>query len=146
MQARSRITIVSLLAAVALAGSLALAATPAGAATAHPAKAAVTHVVPETKGSILCSGDLCIQYDGSIATCTIATVDAWADTTTESGHFEIEIPSEGYSQNSSSGTWVAGGAGFEFAVPLYPRAVGYTVIFYHDKNSIGQVNFTINTC
>jgi hypothetical protein len=159
MLTRSRMTIALLLGAVALAGSLALAAAPAGAATAHPAQAAAVHVVraesavlnsaelsPDTKGKILCSGDLCIQYDGSFANCSEAAVDAWADATTESGHFQIKIPSVGYAQNSSSGTWKAGGAGFEFATPLYPEPTGYTVIFWHNGNNIGQKNFTINTC
>jgi hypothetical protein len=160
MRFRSRIPTLSLLAAVAVAGSLALAATSASAATAHPAKAAAAHSVkaesavlngvkriPDTKGRILCSGDLCIQYDGSFANCSGAAVAAWAATYTRGGWFTLRIPSVGYSQRSPSETWKGGGPGFEFAVPLYPVTT-YNVTFWTDNGRVseGSVNFTINTC
>ena len=87
-----RVTALSVLSAAALIGSSALGALPASAA-----------------GTILCSGDVCIQTISVNAAGTSAVITAWADTTTFTGHFEL-MSLTGQVQNGADKTWIAGGS------------------------------------
>ena len=137
---KARMALISALASAALLGSLGLAALPANAATGTT-----------NAGSIVCSGDLCIQTETVNTTVCLAVVAAWADTSDFTGHFEMAVPSVGYTQNSTGGDKesIAGGANFKFTVPFYGEGVGYQATAWrHNSNgtytNIGRVNFTIN--
>lgn len=101
-------------------------------------------------GSIVCSGDLCIQTISVNTTYCLAVVAAWADTSNFKGHFEMAVPSEDYVQNSTGGNkeWYAGGANYKFTVPFYGEGAGYQATAWRYNGSsytdIGRVNFTIN--
>jgi hypothetical protein len=99
---------------------------------------------PDSAGSVVCEGNLCIQRITSVVN-NAATVEAWADGYTFTGHFELSGP-DGLIGNSKNQTWVAGGTGHNFSG--VPAGGGYTMTAwegtpstgYHD---IGQVNFAV---
>ena len=111
MLPRKRIAFISTLMSAALVGSLGLAVVPANAAAARA-----------NAGAILCSGDLCIQTVAVDTTEDLAAVNAWADTTTFTGHFEITVPGTWSGENSAGGDkrWPHGGTHYTFVVPLFP--------------------------
>lgn len=96
-------------------------------------------VTPDSVGSILCSGDLCIQRTTSIIN-NKATVKAWANTFTFVGHFELLGP-DGHIANSTTAAWVAGGAGYNFNGVA--AGSGYSIIAWDGSANIGQVNFRV---
>jgi hypothetical protein len=117
----------AILAAAALAIGLAAGLTsavistvPAQASSVHAqASGAASHArqaaSPDTKGALLCGGDVCIQ--SLCAGCATQSIHVWADTYGFTGHFEI---SYGCSmagctvQNSTNVYWHAGGSGWIF--------------------------------
>jgi hypothetical protein len=153
---KRRAALLSALSAAALAGTIGMATLPASAATAIPARTAAapavnTAAVPAAIGSILCSGDLCIQTISANITTCVAVVAAWADTSNFTGHFEIAVPDELYVQNSTGGdrVWIAGGANYKFTVPFFGEGETYQVSAWrHNSNGsytrIGFVQFGIN--
>lgn len=133
----------------------------ASAATALPANAAATSAFrtssgvtspkgsstpviritsPADVGSILCNGDLCIQRVTSIIN-NKANIKAWADTTTFSGHFELDGP-DGPIANSPTKVWSGGGAGFTFTGVA--RGGGYTMKAWQGTSVVlGTVHFSV---
>ena len=71
---------------------------------------------PDSVGSIVCGGDVCIQRITSVVNGK-ATIDAWANTATFTGVFYLGCGPVGDALNLSSPTqqWIAGGAGHDFA-------------------------------
>lgn len=102
-------------------------------------------------GSIVCSGDLCIQTVAVDTTEDLAEVNAWADTTNFTGHFEITVPDTWSGENSTGGNkgWPAGGTHYSFIVPLFAglryQATAWRYNGGTSYTNIGRVNFTINT-
>jgi hypothetical protein len=101
-----RATVISALSAAVLIGSSVMSAIPANAASLSVRPAFGT----------VCGGDACIQTASKGG--TYANVNAWANTTTFSGHFELQNVGCGYPglhiANSSTGTWPAGGTHYTF--------------------------------
>jgi hypothetical protein len=131
----------------AVVGAIALSPLPASAAPATSSMAfshtlntqALNPASPESAGTILCNGDLCIQRTTSIIN-NKATVKAWADTFTFVGHFELLGP-DGHIANSTTQAWVAGGAGWNFKGVA--RGSGYTIIAWDGSSKLGTVNFSV---
>jgi|GEM_PF-6806910 len=121
-------------------GALGLGALPADAA---PAQAAAS-------GSILCSGDLCLQTASVDTSNHTAKVNAWADTTTlNPGFFILSTPpnSSGVSAFAYSPTqkWPAGGTHYTFTIPLMHGT--YDMSAYSGKPpgiEVGDKTFGIN--
>lgn len=95
------------------AGTIGLGVLPASAATVPAVRA----------GSILCSGDLCLQTVSVNTTNHTVQVNAWADTKTiNPGYFVLTTPpnSSGVSEVGFSpvGDWPAGGKHYTFTVQL----------------------------
>jgi len=95
------------------AGTIGLGVLPASAATVPTARA----------GSILCSGDLCLQTVSVNTSNSTAQVNAWADTKNiNPGYFTLSTPpnSSGVSEFAFSpvGNWPAGGKHYTFTVQL----------------------------
>jgi hypothetical protein len=108
-------------------------------ASANPLNAAGSLTVsPDSVGSVVCGGDLCIQRTTSIVN-NKATVKAWARTFTFVGHFELRGP-DGHIANSPTTSWAAGGAGYNFKGVA--AGGGYSIIAW-DVTNIGQVNFRV---
>jgi len=150
----------SVLLRLAAAGAVVLgaaaAAVPANAASTAPQTSAAgaaagsavraLSVSPDSAGSTVCEGDLCIQRITSIIN-NSATVEAWADGYTFTGHFELLGP-DGHMANcpaSADYTWVAGGTGCNFKIPA---GTGYTIKAWEGTRStgyhvIGQVDFRV---
>jgi hypothetical protein len=98
--------------AVLLAASVMAVVAPAVPAQASvPAAPASATVVPHAYGAILCSGDVCIQ--SQCAHCNLQNINAWANNTTFTGHFEFFF-SIYVSRNSDEETWPAGGEHYTF--------------------------------
>jgi hypothetical protein len=127
----------------ALIGSAAVSTLPAHASTAASAPV-LTRLQPGvimSNGDILCSGDVCIQ--GIDQGETEASVKAWADKTTFTGHFEIINVTSDYA-NSPNKKWIAGGAGYVFTYE--PEGTSYEVIAWKGTKTftnIGRVQFTL---
>jgi hypothetical protein len=127
--------------------SIGLAALPANAATTHP----TTTMSPDAIGAIVCSGDLCIQSDSCNSDQTEVSIDAWADTGSFFGHFELENPNGADYNSTPNENWLAGGTGNEFTVPLFTGEEYHVIAWKYTPSSatytnIGQVNFTVNNC
>jgi len=110
----------------------------------HGSSTSPGSISPASAGSVVCEGDLCIQRVTSIIN-NAATVEAWADGYTFTGHFELSGP-DGLIGNSPAGTWVAGGTGHYFSG--VPEGSGYTITAWEGTSStgfhdIGQVNFRV---
>jgi hypothetical protein len=141
----SRGQVMSAAAAAALAAGLSLAA-PAAATAATAAPAAV---LAPASGVVLAGGDTQCDVDLCIKNLTKsgvnpATIKAWADTTTFTGHFELIYP-DGHVRNSPTRTWKAGGAGFSFT--KVPIGDGYTMKAWkgsgNKPRNIGTVGFSV---
>jgi hypothetical protein len=126
----------------------ALALSASGEAQAQAKTDAVT--VSTDAGSILCSGDLCIQTVAVDTAEGLAEVNAWADTTTFTGHFEITVPKTWSGENSTGGDkkWPAGGTHYSFVVPLFPGLTYQATAWRRNSpghySDIGRVNFGID--
>jgi hypothetical protein len=140
MHPRHRLGIVG--AALISAGVLAgVTSVPARAATQQPVLLA---------GSILCSGDLCLQTVGVNTSNHTAQVNAWADTSTlNPGYFILTSPldSEGIGEVLASPVqkWPAGGTHHTFTIELLHGT--YTMDAYRGKppgTNVGQKGFGIN--
>jgi hypothetical protein len=145
-----KLVLVRIAAAGAIALSAAAIALPASAAAAtSPAASSstrVSSVSPNGAGSVICEGDLCIQRITSVVN-GVATVEAWADGYTFTGHFELSGP-DGHISNyppSGSLTWVAGGSGAYFRG--LAQGVTYTITAWDGTQApygdIGRVSFGI---
>jgi hypothetical protein len=111
-------------------------------ASTHSSTSAVS-LSPASVGSILCSGDLCIQRVTSIVNGK-ATVKAWAFKTSFRGYFALTDGDLGdYDQESPTEQWTAGGAGYLFT--NVPQAGNpYTASAWTSPtNPIGWVYFGI---
>ena len=125
------------------------AALPANAASL-PAAAASTNasssagsLSPASVGSILCSGDLCIQRITSVVNGT-ASVKAWADTYSFTGSFYLSGGPDGYDRSSTTGKWNAGGTGYVFTD--VPEGATYTATAWTTGgDEIGLVTFGVFT-
>ncbi|MBR7827896.1 hypothetical protein KDK95_16380 [Actinospica sp. MGRD01-02] len=155
---RVKSSLLRLAAAGAVVLSAAATAVPSSAAAVAPLKASSgtlsTHVSstvaravsPDSAGSIICHGDLCIQRVTSVVN-GVATVEAWADGYTFTGHFELSGPDGFIANYPSSGyrTWVAGGTGAYFSG--LAQDVTYTITAWSGTGApygdIGQVSFGI---
>jgi hypothetical protein len=147
MRLTSRITAISALSACALIGPAVVSALPANASTFTPTSVSaavalrVPGVEPLSNGDILCNGDVCIQ--GIDQGETEASVKAWANRTTFTGHFEIINVTSDYA-NSPNQKWIAGGAGYVFTYE--PEGTSYEVIAWKGTKTftnIGDVQFTL---
>lgn len=122
-------------------------AAPSYASGAHSAAALVVMV----DHAVVCNGDLCVQQ-GALSG-GAAPVRAWADTTTFTGHFELDsngCGSPALWKNSPGGTWHAGGQGYTFTVPIDGNCGnnGWGIIAWrHNTNGsytrLGTVTFFI---
>ena len=113
-----RVKAAGLLAASALAliAAVALSAVPAQAsvhaqASLQASSAVLQVAAPQAKGAIQCSGDVCIQ--SQCAQCNIQNINAWANTSTFTGHFEFFFGIY-VIRNSPNRTWPAGGTHYTF--------------------------------
>lgn len=112
-------------------------AAPAFAATPAPAPAAkAVHIL--RAGSILCSGDLCLQTlsVSGVPSCT-AVVRTWPFNVNLYGHFEMSEPfNNHYTQNSQGGdrSWRAGIDGFDFTIPYFHTNDTYYGIAWQRNN------------
>jgi len=96
-------------------------------------------VSPNAVGSVVCGGPaVCIQRTSEIVNHK-ATIRAWANTISFTGHFELTGPN-GHIANSVTAHWVAGGNGPNFNG--VPQGGGYSVIAWGPGN-IGHVNFAV---
>ena len=145
------------LAAVMLGSAIGLTTLGAAAASAAPAMTAipahaVTHSRPVTpRFAIECHGDVCIQTAAKGA--TLATVNAWADTTTFTGHFQLVNTGCGITVANShpDKTWPAGGSHYPFTgIQWKGGACGdfwQITAWKHNPNgtytSLGSVGFQI---
>lgn len=136
-----RATVFSALAAAALIGLSSVIVTPAN---------AVTRSLPKSPFfAIKCSGDVCIQTASK--NLTYANVNAWANTTTFTGHFQLLNTGCGITWgNSPTGTWPAGGTHYTFVNVLYDPVCGgdhWQVIAWkktaNGNKNIGAVAFQI---
>ena len=126
----------------------AFAATLPANAASLPSAPASTHgsgsadsLSPASVGSILCSGDLCIQRITSVVNGT-ASVKAWADTSSFTGTFYLSGGPDGYDRASTTQKWNAGGAGFVFT--NVPEGATYTATAWTTSNDeIGLVTFGV---
>ena len=129
--------------------SAAISAVPAQASSLHAqASGAAPHAQqaasPDSKGALLCSGDVCIQ--SLCAGCDIQSIHVWANTYGFRGHFMIKygcsVAGCTY-QNSTNVYWHAGGSGWIFGgVP--GAALSATVIAWKGGppwTNIGDVFF-----
>jgi hypothetical protein len=141
--------LLSALASSVAAGLLGITALPVSAAAAVPA-AAVAAAKPI--GGIVCSGDLCLQtQSANTANCT-AVVNAWADTTSFTGHFEIQamMPVNTAGVNSSGDQlWPAGGMHASIGIQFFGSPESYQATAWRHNpdrsyTKVGVVNFTIN--
>jgi hypothetical protein len=137
---KARLVFLAALSLAALVGSLGMTALPASAAT-----------VANPLGSIVCSGDLCIQTQSVNGSNCTAVVKAWAFNRSFTGHFEMAVPARGYAQNSRGGdrNWQAGGPGYDFTVRFFGSSFQYQgSAWRHNPNGgysrIGFVPFAIN--
>lgn len=131
---------VTAMSAAALIGSGAMSVLPASAATPTSASASASAAVPAAD-PILCTskGFLCVQnLSGENLP---ATIKAWADTKTFTGYFELQFP-DGVTKRSSTGTWKAGGAGFNFTG--VPQANGYNMIAVSGSKEIDNKSFNVD--
>lgn len=132
-------TMVALVAVVGITWMTVASATPAAAATEHPATT--------TAGSIVCTWDVCIQTQGVSVQYGYAIVKAWAYLDPFYGHFEMAHPSTNWAANSPQRTWYAGGQGWYFYVPLYCYsqyvATAWNYVNGH-YDRLGQVAFSIH--
>jgi hypothetical protein len=96
--------VLSALSVAALIGFSAMSVIPANAATPQITRPAF---------AVVCHADACIQTASKGA--TYANVNAWANTTTFYGHFQLVNTGCGNTvANSSTGTWPAGGKHYTF--------------------------------
>jgi hypothetical protein len=117
------------------------AALPANAASAPmPSSSTASSVSPASVGSILCNGDLCIQRITSIVNGK-ASVKAWAWKTNFTGTFYLEGAAEGYSGQSPTQKWIAGGTGHVF--PGVPQGGDYVAAAWNSTEELGQVYFGV---
>jgi hypothetical protein len=128
---RTRVAVLSALASVALAGSLAVTAAPASAAA----------------GKIICKDDLCIQTLSVNTTTCYAVVATWANTAKFYGHFEMINEITGEYGNSPQQWWYAGGKNYHFTVEWTPIFT-FTAIAWKYANGgyskVGEVDFGID--
>jgi hypothetical protein len=98
--------------AILLAASVIAVVAPAVPAQASvPVAPASATVVPHAYGAIDCAGDVCIQ--STCAHCNIENINAWANRTTFTGHFEFFFGIY-VIRNSPDRTWPAGGTHYTF--------------------------------
>ena len=113
----------------------------AASASASPASASTaSSVSPASVGSILCNGDLCIQRITSVVNGK-ANVKAWAWTSNFTGTFYLEGAAEGYSGQSPTQKWIAGGVGHVFTG--VPQGGDYVAAAWNSTEEIGQVYFGV---
>jgi len=137
-----RVAVLSALSAAALISFSAVAAIPASAATSS------RPVTP--RFAIVCHADACIQTASKGA--TLANVNAWANTTTFFGHFQLVNTGCGNTvANSPNETWPAGGRHYTFTNIQWQGGVcgdfWSVTAWRHNSNgtytSLGTVGFQI---
>jgi len=117
-------------------------AAPLSSSTARThGSASADSVSPASKGSILCNDDICLQRITSVVNGK-ATVEAWADTTSFTGDFNLS--GTGYDETSPTQKWVAGGAGHDFTG--VPAEGGLLLQAWNTSNqdSEGVIEFAVN--
>lgn len=121
-----------LLSAAAIAGP-AVVALPASAATVTPA------AVRPAAGAVQCDANLCIQRTSENGVLP-ATVKAWANSKSFTGHFELIFPSDAV-HNSPTESWKAGGAGYSFTG--LGGGPGYEIVEWNGSSQDGLVGFAV---
>lgn len=97
--------------------------------------------------TILCSGDVCVQTVTKGA--TIATVNAWADTVSFTGHFELLNGCGQFVANSPDQFWPSGRSPHKFTGIHWAdcmdqwKVIGWQENSPGDYSRVGTVNFTI---
>jgi hypothetical protein len=93
-------------------------------------------IAPAAKGAIICQGDVCIQ--SNCAKCDSQNIEAWANTYTFTGHFQINwgCGPGCETSNSPNKRWIHGGAGYSF--DGIPYGVSACVIAWEGPYNTGS--------
>jgi hypothetical protein len=105
---------------------------------------AASTVIPYSYGTRLCTtnGVFCVQRVTSIDNGS-AYVEAWADTITWTGWFQLYGPDGPRGRPTANKTWERGGAGYLWDIP---KGGGWYIIAYQNPASpveIGRIDFAV---